>query len=285
MGTENHNKEDQVDENLDEEVIEDDDENLELDDETRRALEDGWNPDYEGDNFVSAKEFNARSSFFKKINSVNRKNAALEKQVKFLMERTKQADEIAYKRALETLKKQKVEALREDDHEAVVEIDEKIDETKRNKKAADEAVGDSTGTDTTEEYQEFLENNSWYTKDAELTSAANTIGEAYATSNPSATLTEIYNHVEKRIKKLYPDHFDSSDDNYEDDRPQRKTARRKQTVESNTNRRTNKGKKSKHTSADMHEDDRVIMRNMIKKGAIKSEAEYIDQLEKSGYFS
>ena len=54
-----------------------------------KAIEMGWKPDHKGPNFVSAKEYVDRSSFFKAIDSRNRKIDDLEMAVKELLDHNK----------------------------------------------------------------------------------------------------------------------------------------------------------------------------------------------------
>lgn len=239
-----------------------------------KAIEGGWDPEYDGDDKRSAREFIDRGSFFQKIDTQNKSIKELQKQNKFLMDRASQAEETSYNKALADLKVQKKVALENDDHDAVIEIDDQIAETRDNKK--NEVVAPSVAETPAESagFAQFVENNPWYRTDTDMHDMADDIGTNYYSRNPGATEQEVFAHVTKQIKTLYKDKFVN------------KNRSNNVTVEGdNTTRRSNNKKSSvaKYTIKDLSSDERQIMENMITAGSIKDTAEYIDQLEKSGY--
>jgi len=63
----------------------------------------GWKPDHKGPNYVSAKEFIERGSFFKQIEIRNKKIDTLEESMKELIAHNKRVEEAAYKKGLDLL--------------------------------------------------------------------------------------------------------------------------------------------------------------------------------------
>jgi len=106
-----------------------------------RASEDGWRPEteWEGDpeDWVTAREFNFRGELMGRISQQGRKlstleadNATLNKLVRSNSDVTRQMTEKAYKKAVRDLRADKADALREGDHERVMDIDDAVDDLK-----------------------------------------------------------------------------------------------------------------------------------------------------------
>lgn len=274
------------DEQLDDENLDqpDDDEQVgdgeEYTAEEQQAMAEGWNPDYDGPNPRSAHEYLDRSSFFKKIEAQNQIINNLNKDVKFLVERNKTAQKVAYDQALKDLKAQKRQALEADDHDAVIEIDEQIMATRDAAKAEEQDATDNENDNTNDstpdpQFESWSENNQWYHANPEMHDVADAIGRRYVTNNPKASVMQVLKYVEGEIRNMYSDQFSNE------------KRGRKQAVENGTNNRNNRStsKRTKHTAADLNDDDRRIMRTMIQQGNVKDEATYIEKLEKNGFFN
>lgn len=253
----------------------------EFTEEELEAIDAGWNPDFEGPDARSARDFLDRGSFFNKIASLNKtiesNAAASKKQIEFLLDRQKAAEKVAVDIAIAELKAQKIEALDAGDNAAAVELDDQIADTKAAAAAsADELIVDDVTTSTTApaEYTKFVEKNSWYVSNKVLQAEADVIGGEYRDANPNSSLTEVFKHVATEIKADYPEYFMNS---------KKKGAAAVEGGQNNTKRR--KSSKQAYTADDMDEGDKGIMRTMLQSGAVKSEQEYVDKLVASGYFA
>lgn len=178
------------------------DENLE-----QQALELGWQPEEdfkadpknEGKEWRTAKEFLDRKPLFDKIDGQSKEIKDLRRAVQSLGQQNKKIEELAYKRALEELKAEKVRALEEGEHTQVVQIDEKIADLKAQQVAQPQAPT------PTEEFQEWVENNKWYVEDREMRSIADGIG--LSLHKEGVPPSEIMDQVSQRIKKVFPEKF------------------------------------------------------------------------------
>jgi len=99
---------------------------------TQKALTEGWVPkeDFKGDedSWVEAKEFVFRGELMDRIkkqsgviNSLSDQTKDLKDALKVLGEHNKKLANVEYKKAIATLKKEKVDALEERDHGAVLD--------------------------------------------------------------------------------------------------------------------------------------------------------------------
>jgi hypothetical protein len=172
----------------------------------QQAIELGWqpkeqfeaDPKNEGKRWRTAEDFMDRQPLFEKIDSQGRELKELKRALQSLADQNKKVEELAYKRAIEDLKAQKVKALEEDDHAKVVEIDEQIADLKSSPPKKEEVPQN-------EAFVRWVEKNDWYVKDKNMRSVADGIGLSLAREghNPD----EIFTIVETRIKEIYPDKF------------------------------------------------------------------------------
>lgn len=166
----------------------------------------GWMPkeEYHGDpdKWVDAQLYLERSpQFYDKNRKLSRKVRELEGTVANLTEHYRKVEQNAYQRAMEDLKRAKVQALEEGNHAKVVEIDDQM-----NKIKPGPAVNPAPrGPDPA--FEKWVERNSWYTDDEEMADTADSIGLRYAQLNPDKDPEEVFEYTERRIKKLFPDKF------------------------------------------------------------------------------
>lgn len=253
----------------------------------QEAMEAGWNPDFEGEDKRSAREFLDRGSFFKKIEEQNKSLKAQDKslkeaqnQINFLIDRNKQSDDLMYKRAIAELKDKKLEAMEANDNVAVVELDDEIADTKQaHKESKNVVVEDTTDDNNTpaasSEFGAWAANNEWYSTNEEMHDAADEIGSIFYRKNPGASENQVFAHVTKRIKTLYRKNFVNEN---------RDKAGQVEGDASTNRKQKSKSKVGKYSVKDLSYDERQIMQNMINASVIKDEQEYINKLEQTGYF-
>lgn len=217
--------------------------------------EDDWRP---------AKEFVDRGELFSKIEDIKRENRNLKRTMQLFREHHEKVAQVEYQRALDTLKRQKKEALLEGDADKVIEIDSQILETRDAQKAAavTDAYHEETAPAVNPAFSAWQERNSWYQYDSEMRSFADQIGVAMKQANPSATPEVILKEVEKRVKKAYSEKFVN---------PRKEDA---PAVEA--------GGRSPRTSRanqiDLTEDEQRAMRRFVKAGAM-TEEQYIAEVK------
>lgn len=249
--------------------------------EYQEAVEQGWNPDFDGPNARSAKEFIERGSFFRKIEAQNQTIAQMQEQLKFFMDRADAADAAARESLKDELLAAKRDALAEDDTDKVVEIDEKLMELHQENAARqdddDEEDDTPDNSGPNPEYEKWEKENQWYVTNPKMHRVADALVEEYIVDNGKpetpAELRRALNHVTKEIKTLYKGHF--MNDKREDGSP----------VDTGTGkRRGRKASTPKYTVDDLDPSEQIIMNNMLRVGTIKEPQEYVDQLAKQGVF-
>lgn len=206
-----------------------------LSEKEQAAMAKGWRPESEWqgdpDDFVSAKEFLQRQSFFDKIDA--QKNAIkqqaeelseLKETLEKFAEHHKNIEQYTRKQVLEELKQRKKQALEEGDADAVVEIDEAIGDFKLKEKTREdeEAAAKLAKAKTPHtgqlhpEYVSWQKENDWYEKDAEMREFADEIGIGYVTRKGGAANTdpqEVLKYITKRVKETFKEKFQNQNRN------------------------------------------------------------------------
>lgn len=250
-----------------------------------KAMASGWRPEEdwtgEGDDWIDAKTFNRNGEFMSRIQHQTKQMAAqaseldnLKAGMKSLGEHNKKIAEQEYKNAIASLKKERVSAREEEDHVAVDEINDKIDDLKESKREMDSTSSEELHEAAQEvapdpAFTEWSSKNEWYTKDVILRGAADAVGMNYADSNPGAPIEDVLQYVSKKMKEEFPNKFGNV----------RKTSPSQVTEPSGVSKRT---KKSKYTPKDLSEEQRQFAKMFVDTGAFESEQEYVDSLAKSG---
>lgn len=236
---------------------------VEADPVESKAREQGWtskeefeaNPDNAGKKWRDAEEFVDRGELFAKIDELSRKYKNTQKTLDQLDAHHKKVKESEYQRALATLKAQKKEALEEGDADALIEIDDRIADVK-----AAQKVERTTQADLPEELEQWIGKNPWYETDKEMADDADAIGIGYKAKHPDLSPADVLVHVEKQIKKLYPEKFTNPN-------------RPKTGVESPSSRGT-----SRSASYSLSPDEERVAKNFERNG-IMTRDEYIKQLK------
>lgn len=229
-----------------------------------KAREMGWNPDKDGvedGKWIGAKEYIARAPLFEKNRKLSRKVKELESSVGALKQHYSKIEELAYEKALETLKEKKIKAMDEFDHKTVAQIDEDIIELK---KPRNEQPRETTRE--IPEFSEWKERNTWYENDKELKAFADMAGRLYVEDHEDATPEQVYRHAEKKVRERYPEKFRN---------PNRD---RTSSVEAGTKTQT---KTSRPTWSSLPEHFQQAGNKFVRNG-IMTKDQYIDDLIKLG---
>jgi hypothetical protein len=175
----------------------------------------GWKPkdQWDGDpnEHRSAREFIDRGELLGKIKSANGEMKELKDMVRFLTDSQRKQYEVGYQTAIKDLKSAKVEALERGDHEAVVEIDEQIADTKEKMKAvkAQPQSNKPTIPEPSEITKSWLAANKWYNEEAAMRAVANQLAVDYSRLNgANPDEAELYRYIDTHIRKAYPAQFE-----------------------------------------------------------------------------
>lgn len=240
-----------------------------------RAVEKGWKPleDFKGPeaDWVDAKEFLAREPLLKEVRDLKRhiktQREQMDNDMRVISAQFTQMSDLAYKKAVADLEAQRDLAISEQDIQSVRKLDKEIDEVEdaHQKNIAQTRPQQRIASEAAEEMQQWRQDNPWFDNDKELNDEAVSIGVGYITKHPEKSQTDMLKHVEDRVRRLYPEKF--------------KPVQRTQVEEDNTRvegrsptRPLGKAK-GKLTVADLDDDEREIMRTLIKRNTLKGIAE------------
>ena len=231
----------------------------------------GWKPQnqWEGnpEDWVPAREFLGRQSLFDKIASLKHDLYATRKQHQAEMASIKKyiADmsEVEFKKAQAELKAQRRQAVQDGDLERADNIEEQLDTLKEKRAETKAATQQPQTPQEPVALTEWRKDNEWFDKDPELRAEAEAIGIGLASKNREQFQRDprvILDQVTERIKKMYPEKFES------------KPAPRS-TVESGTRRTTSSTTRSGELDwSDLTDDQKRIGNTIIKSGALDAKA-------------
>lgn len=177
------------------------------------ALEQGWVPkdDFQGEEhkWVDAGEFLRRGELFGKIDSQNRELKETRKTLAALEQHYLKVKETEYKRALADLKKQKKEALIENDVEAVLDVDEKIEELREEQiaeaRASAQAQMQQVQSEPHPEFVAWTNKNGWYETNKPMRAFADARGMELRQEGKSPA--EVLRMVAEEVRREFPNKF------------------------------------------------------------------------------
>lgn len=255
-----------------------------------KAKQKGWAPieNWRGnpEDWVDAKEFLGREKLYSKIHDLqkdiaNIKNAT-QKDFQVIAQHFSQMREVEYKRALDTLRAQRREAIQDGDLERADELEGQMDEIKEARSQANNAPNaQATAAQPDPVFEAWKQENDWFEKDATLRNEAIGIAVGFANANPGISQPEVLKYVTEKIRKFNPDKF--GDQNSMENTPNQPA------VESPSRRGTSGTpvRKGKITTADLTPQQRDIMNTLVKRGVLNDaaaknkrtpEQEYLAQL-------
>lgn len=175
----------------------------------------GWKPreEFEGnkEEWVPPEVFILKGKFFKTIHGQKQEIKSLRKAVDDMASLLKQAKEQAIKTTRDELRQAKAQALSDQDHNKVVQIDEQMAELKQKENELKNDTSENAAADNpyTEYYKGWVEDNGWYLANKDMRADADMYGQSYLKSNPGADPEDVFKYVERKIKKEYPNSFSS----------------------------------------------------------------------------
>ena len=184
----------------------------ELSEARKEASRFGWRPldQWDGDEsaWVDADKFLARgqeyNGFLKKENG--RLNTRLSEVEKTLQEFAAHHEKVAaqaYERAVKDLKEARKEAIRNQDVDAQLQVEEQLEELKEQRQAP-LPKAPAQSPENAAAFNEWTSRNAWFGKDAEATQFAEDVGKGLA---GKVTGVEFLKRVERAVKAEFPDLF------------------------------------------------------------------------------
>ena len=232
-------------------------ETSEYSDIEQEAIQHGWNPEgVEGKKNLTADEFMDRKQLYDDLRALKKRNKRLEEKYSALDKHYQHVAEVEREKVIRELKQAKAAALESDDYESVVEIDEKLVEARNipdKEKMTQEQVNES--------FNEWKQENAWYETDPEMREYADRIGTGYFNMHNKPDLEEVYGYVAKEVRKKFKDKFAPKSEDEE---------KRPDMVEGATKGRSS-ARKTKYSVKDLPEEDRQIMRTLVRTGVLTEE--------------
>lgn len=178
----------------------------------QRAMEQGWVPQEEWagdpDDWRPAKEFIDRGELFKRIEEQKRELKQLKTAMSEFGKHHAEVKKLAYKQALEDLRARKKEALESGDADAVIQIDDRIAETREAQKVAENtpAVTDNPAPQPDPEFVQWQARNQWYHTDRAMKLYADDVAvELFqrGISDPATILKEVDRQIRQKFKSEF----------------------------------------------------------------------------------
>jgi len=160
------------------------------------------------DEWRTAREFKERGEFFQTIHQLKRENRSQSAALDSMKRHHQFVFDKAYRKAQADLRKERREAIREEDVDRVEKIEEELEQlnTEYQIQKADMSKVELTPQQAPE-LAAFVARNTWYETDSELRDEADAVGLVFANRNPGSGPNMILKHVEDTIKKRHPEKF------------------------------------------------------------------------------
>jgi len=243
-----------------EEVVEEQEEPTE---EEVQATAKGWNPEgVEGKRTLTAEEFNDRQPLYDELHKQKRANKKLADKQTALFAHLEQIRKGQVDEKIDRLKKDKRNALEEQDHDRVRENDKQIVKTHGEPEIEYKEKDDTM-------FETWIEDNTWYGSDQRMRRYADALGKEMVERNNGRLTTEDLEEISKDVKETFNTKFAS---------PKRTGS----PVEGSRPR--SKARVAKYTVKDLDPDARKIHDDLVRDNVMTSE-EYIKDLEMTDYFS
>lgn len=217
----------------------------------------------DADEWRPAKEFVDRGELYKSIHNTKRELKQTQAALTALQSHHRYIFEKAHEQALRDLKAERKQAMRSDDIDRVEAIETEIEKAnKEHQMAANELARQQQAAQqvVNTDYEQFVDKNPWYLTDGGLKDEADAIGFVYM--NKGGAKEGLLTHVEREIKKRFPDKFGV-----------RKAAPNAVATVDKT------AKRATGADPDLSETEREIMRTFVRSG-VMTEAQYKAELKK-----
>lgn len=193
--------------------------------EEMQAMEAGWDPNYQGENRVDAREFlrvgqiiEAKRAASKRAELASKEVQELTKTVKQLVEHNKQLEKASYEKALKELQAQKRTAIENGDVQTFdnLEQQEKLVQQQVSEAVKSEVSESNSNTppELKPEAKEFIERNKdWFNNSNEenqkMAFAASQYEQFKLQTSPNKSYAEILKETEEFVKREFPHRFEN----------------------------------------------------------------------------
>lgn len=246
--------------------------------EEQRAMQHGWTPkdQWEGpeEDWISAKQFNERGDLFGRIAKDKKELTELRGVVSELVQTNRKNYDEGFKAGLAQLRAERKAAIEEGDAQKAFDIEDKIDELKEEHAQKRQQFEEKIAQQKQPEnpvFDAWHANNQWYLQDGTATTYANEImQETMQQARLTGTQVEypkVLQEIARKVRQKFPEKFGR----VKGDSPPGP-------VESGR-RGENKDTESEGSTKGMTEQERSIMRNIMKATGM-SQKEYLAEQHK-----
>lgn len=185
---------------VEEEEVEEVESGSEERDWAAEASQMGWNPEFEGENAIDAKEFVQRKPLYDEMKKLRKKTRDLESAIMAQQNIHSKNLEKQLENQRKALMAEKKQAIIDGDADKQIALD---DELAKMDKMQVPQMQDGVPP----EYAEFEDANPWYNTDDDMRAWADAYGLRTRQANPNKALSDIYAEVSKRAKEVFPHKF------------------------------------------------------------------------------
>lgn len=192
---------------------------VKLSPDEEKAVSLGWKPktEWDGpeDGWVPAKWWLKYGDTEQRVIALEAEQKHKEKVIAAMKGHYLRVKEDTKKELLDTIKRHKAIAIKNEDYQKVAELDLQANDLEANldnsfKKVDAEVAKTDQPTGPSPEFYQWNRENTWYkygNKSDEMTVEADTLAVGYAQRNPGADYKDVLRYVEDKIKKIFPDKF------------------------------------------------------------------------------
>ena len=234
-----------------------------------QAIKEGFDPNYKGPNKKTPEQFVKDGSFFRKIDSLNKKIDELADFNRQTLEHNKKLEKASYEKALRDLQMQKLDAIRNGDVDNVLTIEKQAEAMQAH--INQQATPAPAAPDLSKEVVDFrTKHQDWITgtsaEDKRMQVMTQKIIEFLNETSPGISEAEGIKEIEKRLKVEFPSRFSN---------PNQSNA--SLTAESTTS----KNKEQDYTGL-LSDRQKEFYKNAKKYGSKLTLKEYVNQLRLTG---
>lgn len=231
----------------------------------QKALDQGWKPkeQFEGDpdEFIDAAEFVRRGELFSKIEHQSKELKTMRQALEALKQHHSKVAEFEFNRALKTLQAQRKEAVRNQDTEKQLELEEQIDEAKENAERIRREANVPAVPEVNPEFVAWTDKNKWYTTDKAMRAVADQVGLDLHRQGLSPS--DVLKRVEQEVREAFPHKF----------------ANPKRSQPSPVEGSSRAGNSVVRKSVALDDDERRVMNKIVRSG-VMTEEQYMAEYQK-----
>ena len=173
-----------------------------------------WEADgKDGDAWRPAKEFVDRGELYKSIHQTKRELKQTQAALGALQKHHAYVFEKAQKQALDELKREKRQAIKNEDFQKLEEVEEAVEKLTEQQEAEKQEFQKEQAAATVQtqavhpDFAAWQDENKWYSEDEDLREYADFKGIKYTQKNPGVDPRTVLTYVVKEVKKQFPEKF------------------------------------------------------------------------------